>query len=165
MAHFFVKRLLGPKSHIRIGREVLRLLRDYAWPANVRELEGAMQYAVGMCRGGEEIQARHLPDKIDVRCHGRRGRGATPHKETPRREQKPEICGLGHPAGTNREGSKTLRESMSAHECLLLRREYAALKGNVSEMARRLDVSRGYLYGRLREFGLHGKGEALNADG
>ncbi|MBD3161171.1 MAG: PAS domain S-box protein [Candidatus Latescibacteria bacterium] len=51
------------KSIRRASDEVLALLRRYDFPGNVRELENAIEHAFVMCRG-EQIEVRHLPDKI-----------------------------------------------------------------------------------------------------
>ena len=46
-----------------ISNEALALLRRYAFPGNVRELENAIEHAFVMCRE-ERIQPRHLPRRI-----------------------------------------------------------------------------------------------------
>jgi len=51
-----------------IGQEPLRLLMEFAWPGNVRQLENAMEYAVAMSAADTEIAAWMLPE--DVRQPG-----------------------------------------------------------------------------------------------
>jgi two-component system response regulator AtoC len=50
------------EEEIALGREAMRLLLDYPFPGNVRELEGAMEHAVILCKGNviapEDLPAR-----------------------------------------------------------------------------------------------------------
>jgi PAS domain S-box-containing protein len=45
---------------VRISREVLNSLLDYAWPGNVRELQNAVQFAIVRCKG-KVIRPEDLP--------------------------------------------------------------------------------------------------------
>lgn len=56
LAEHFV-RLLNPD--LRLSQGALRLLRDYGWPGNIRELANVMRRAVVMCNG-DTILPNHL---------------------------------------------------------------------------------------------------------
>jgi DNA-binding NtrC family response regulator len=43
--------------------EALRLLSDYAWPGNIRELRNTLERAVILCNGGS-IEREHLPSEL-----------------------------------------------------------------------------------------------------
>ena len=43
--------------------EALRLLTDYAWPGNIRELRNTLERAVILCNGGS-IEREHLPSEL-----------------------------------------------------------------------------------------------------
>ena len=43
-----------------LSKKVLKLLLDYSYPGNVRELRNIVEYAVNVCPGGQ-IQSTHLP--------------------------------------------------------------------------------------------------------
>ncbi|MBD3219128.1 MAG: PAS domain-containing protein [candidate division Zixibacteria bacterium] len=47
----------------RMSPEAMNMLRKYAFPGNVRELENAVEHAFVMCHG-EEIKPHHLPHNI-----------------------------------------------------------------------------------------------------
>ncbi len=47
----------------RIAPEAMKLLMDYCWPGNIRELEHAIEYAFVLCQG-EEITPFMLPQEI-----------------------------------------------------------------------------------------------------
>lgn len=47
----------------RVSKDVLRLLRGYDFPGNVRELENAIEHAFVICEGNV-IETEHLPERI-----------------------------------------------------------------------------------------------------
>jgi len=53
----------GSKTITGIAPDVLTVLRKYAFPGNVRELENAIEHAIVMC-DGSEIQVEHLPGHL-----------------------------------------------------------------------------------------------------
>lgn len=62
--HFIRKVRRRTRKPVRgMAPEVLALLRQYAFPGNVRELENAIEHAFVMCNG-DEIQISHLPAGI-----------------------------------------------------------------------------------------------------
>lgn len=62
--HFIRKVRRRTRKPVRgVAPEVLALLRQYAFPGNVRELENAIEHAFVMCNG-DEIQISHLPAGI-----------------------------------------------------------------------------------------------------
>jgi PAS domain S-box-containing protein len=62
--HFIQKFKVKRKKDIReVSPEVLRLLRKYDFPGNVRELENAIEHAFVICRGNL-IEPEHLPERI-----------------------------------------------------------------------------------------------------
>ncbi len=62
--HFIQQFRTKRKKDIRgVSNEVLRLLRRYDFPGNVRELENAVEHAFVICRGNI-IEPEHLPERI-----------------------------------------------------------------------------------------------------
>jgi DNA-binding NtrC family response regulator len=47
-----------------IGQEPLRLLMEYSWPGNVRQLENVVEYAVAMSGSETEIVCSMFPDEL-----------------------------------------------------------------------------------------------------
>ncbi len=47
-----------------IGQPALRMLMDYAWPGNIRQLENAIEHAVAMSGSEREIGPHLLPEEI-----------------------------------------------------------------------------------------------------
>jgi len=54
------------RGFMRLGEVTLRLLSDYPFPGNVRELSSAMERAVTFC-DGDTVQPEHLPARIRKR--------------------------------------------------------------------------------------------------
>jgi PAS domain S-box-containing protein len=69
IAHFS-RKLNRPISSL--SPESMRLLMDYSWPGNIRELENAIEQALVLCRGSE-IEARHLPGALQANSEAREG--------------------------------------------------------------------------------------------
>ena len=59
LSAFFLGRQ-GAGRDLTLGAETLRLLREYPWPGNIRELRNALEHAVTVC-AGKVIQPHHLP--------------------------------------------------------------------------------------------------------
>ena len=68
------------KSPKRVSPDVVSLLRRYAFPGNVRELENAIEHAFVMCEG-DEIQPAHLPSAIVEATAVRQGIGCSQPSE------------------------------------------------------------------------------------
>jgi transcriptional regulator with PAS, ATPase and Fis domain len=60
--HFLDRNVVGKQKGIKsISRKALRLLLDYSWPGNIRELQNVLQRAIVM-NAGDTIQNVDLPD-------------------------------------------------------------------------------------------------------
>lgn len=59
------------REALRLAPETLRLLKRYAFPGNVRELQNAMERAVAFCED-HTIAPRHLPDRIQQQAPAQR---------------------------------------------------------------------------------------------
>lgn len=59
--HFLSKApVIRGQRPVRMSREAMNMLVDYAWPGNVRELQNAVQFAIVRCRG-KVIRPEDLP--------------------------------------------------------------------------------------------------------
>ncbi len=132
-AHFlekFKKREKKP-GLTGITSDALQVLLHYHWPGNVRELENAMERAVVLA-GGHEITMDDLPQTI-------RTMGMTR-------------------INTGQEGyidlSGTLDEVVERVEEKVIRKMFTECDGNISEVARRLNVGRATLYRKAEKFQL-----------
>ncbi len=103
-------------------------LEDHAWPGNVRELENTVARLLAIAPG----------DKLTLSLWETASRAPTAVGSSD--------PGAGHP----------LRRRIEAFERAIIAVELAAAKGNQSETARRLGISRPALVERLHKYGLIG---------
>ncbi len=115
-------------EEVRLSPDLVAMLRTGDWPGNVRELENTIARLVALSSGGE-IAASAL---------------VTPQSSG----APPDLDGVALP-----EGTLTLREQLEALERSLISRALAAARGNQSEAARRLGLSRGAFIDRLKKYG------------
>lgn len=120
------------KGDIDIGEHVYRILMNYDWPGNVRQLQNTIFRAVNMC-SGPEILPEHLPDNIinsmDMR-YNHSNLYILPTK-----------------------GEKQLKkiEAAEANYILKLLEKY---KGNKKKTAETLGISRSTLYRKLNKYNI-----------
>lgn len=116
------ERLEGPRANLT--DEALRALQERAWPGNVRELEHTLERAAIVARG-TPIAAHHLKDPVDSPAH----------------EDPFDSLHLD-------EGFHPL---VTRLERRLIERALAVAKGNRTEAASRLGISRRLLYDKLKQ--------------
>lgn len=117
------------KNITGISAEALRLMKDYHWPGNIRELRNVIERAMVLCDGGQ-IQPAHLPAELGA---------ANAH--------------LQLPATLPAEGVN-LEDLVSQMELRLIKDALARTGGNQVEAARLLSISRDQLRYRLQKYGL-----------
>ncbi len=136
LAHEFALRYAD-----RFGAEGVRLapalvdrLAAADWPGNVRQLENVVARMVALSGGGEI---------------GPESFGATASAEPAPPAPAPRVDGA---AADGPDGPHTLREQLDALERSVIARTMTAVRGNQSEAARRLGISRNTLTERLRRY-------------
>ncbi len=119
----------------RISATAMRCLERYGWPGNVRELRAEVERWAITAQGAAEVGPEHLSQPI--REAGGYGGGA-------------EDAAILAAAS----GSGTLEHAIEALERSLLERGLERTKGNRTQLARELAISRTTLLERLKRFGL-----------
>jgi len=122
---------------IPLSRAARAALGEAEWPGNVRALENALArgWAAAFSEGAAQIEARHVfPERAAVA-----GAGAG--------------AGAGAAGGADAE-RETFQEATRRFQRGLLRETLEACDWNVSEAARRLELSRSHLNELLRAHGL-----------
>ncbi|AMQ88169.1 sigma-54-dependent transcriptional regulator [Marinobacter sp. LQ44] len=121
--HFLKEACRGHnRGFIKLSDVTLRVLRDYPFPGNVRELSSAIERAVTFCEG-DTIQPEHLPERI------RKRQGASPQP-------------LAAPGSVNLSEWPTLEALQQDY----VRRVMAAVDGNKRRAAQILGINRRTLY-------------------
>jgi len=62
LAQSFAERVFSLSPAVAFAPDALRLLEQYAWPGNIRELENAVVHAAAMCDG--TIRVKDLPERV-----------------------------------------------------------------------------------------------------
>jgi DNA-binding NtrC family response regulator len=126
--HFLEKFL--PGTTIRVSQPAMRALMAYSWPGNVRQLENAIERAVALGAGRNEIDISDLPPEIQALPQT----AAMPFVDLPE-------AGLDLPA------------YLSSIERDLIRRSLERTGGNRNKAAELLRIKRTTLVEKLKRLG------------
>jgi two-component system, NtrC family, response regulator AtoC len=137
--HFIARFNERLKKQVKgIAPDAERVLTEYAWPGNIRELENVMERAVLFC-DGERLGLEHLPH--DVRDPGVAIEAG-------------ESAGLETEFASQDGLKEKVRAAMSRLERRLIVSALDQTKGNVTHAARLLKISRKGLQLKMKELGL-----------
>ncbi len=114
------------KPDVQLSSPVLDLFSQYWWPGNVRQLRNEVQRAVAMAPPGGIVGPEHLSADLT----------APPTMSVP----------TGAPAPISLRGGQTLASVVDEVERDLIRDMLARHRGNISESARSLGLTRRGLY-------------------
>jgi transcriptional regulator with GAF, ATPase, and Fis domain len=129
--HFIQKSCRNNGVPLRtISQAALRLLMDYSWPGNIRQLENAIEYAVAVSGAAGEIEPSMLPEDI----------------------RHPESAGVVGPVSIPEEGLD-FTAVMSQIERDLILSGLEKTGGNKRQAARLLNLSRTTLIDKLHRLG------------
>lgn len=124
---------LNPERAVNLAPDLLLRLRQHAWPGNLRQYANVLRTASAMLDLHEEcIGWQHLPDDIAEEL-------LDPPLPTPSPSQ---------PLGAEPE---RLMENLKELSRSAVRQALEASRGNMSEAARRLGISRQTLYRKLKD--------------
>jgi transcriptional regulator with GAF, ATPase, and Fis domain len=139
LATFFIQQSAqrSRKNLVQIDDDALALLKGYAWPGNIRQLENVIERAVVIAEG-EILTLQDMPPEL-FQANGQADEmpGAPPR---PRESVETPASNLRH------ERDRFEREQLV--------RALADANGNKAEAARALGVARSTLVSRLRKLGL-----------
>jgi transcriptional regulator with PAS, ATPase and Fis domain len=116
--------------------QVVHYLENYSWPGNVRELQNVVERMLNIS-GGNKLTMNHLPPEL-----------------IPQPAYAPPEPDIEVP--TLEEERKRIKEIQAQQETEEIISLLAACGGNVSEVARRIGVSRNTLYRKMRQYNIMG---------
>jgi len=123
-----------------LSDEAVRVLEDYHWPGNVRQLRNVIERAAALCRGPDLLVA-DLPEV--VRCHVSEGPPCPP---------VPEPESLSQDEGS---ANPTLAQTKAQAEVLRITEVLRKNGNNRLRAAAELGISRMGLYKKLHKYRLH----------
>jgi DNA-binding NtrC family response regulator len=158
LAERFVIEFAGKfhKRGLRLSAEASTVLRNHAWPGNVRQLRNTIERATLLAQG-QEIQPHDLPAEVRAVPLAPPSARAAP---VPSRPEAPTKSGSSASLRRVRPPSGVMvlqyaREdeilTMENEEKRILQRALKITKGDVSEAAKRLHIGRATLYRRMKE--------------
>lgn len=155
--HFIYKNNLAMgKAVVGVSEPVMRFFRSYHWPGNVRELEHLIEGAMNTIGPDTTLRVAHLPPHLLL--DQIRDDGPPPHLLPIQNEQPERVASTDRsiPDTTDPDtGSHDLRRQRRLQERTLIDGVLAAVGGNVSEAARRLNVSRQLIHYKMRLYQLN----------
>lgn len=117
------------KSVPHISPQAIDVLMRFDWPGNVRELENEMERALAMAGAGKTISQEFLSDKI---------------KRLP----------MELPTDDLEESSSSLKETIQHVEIRIIREALESAKGNRSQVAKALGLSRQGLLNKIAAYNI-----------
>jgi two-component system, NtrC family, response regulator HydG len=136
LAHSFVERIAkrSGKSIAGLTSDAVDLLMNHDWPGNVRELRNVIEYAFVVCHD-KLIRPEHLATRVPSRL---------------------QTCGVelaDDPAASVSRSQAGVADARLEE----LQRALEMTRGNRTEAARILGVSRVALWKRMKKYGMGGK--------
>ncbi len=131
LAHYFLQQICQRtgKGMKQWRRGAIDIFQSYSWPGNVRELRNLVERLIIM-NEGEIIKA----EEVEKILHA-----------SSQNFQKKNIPALG---------SLSLKEMMTNFEKEIIERGYQEVGGNVSKLARKLQIDRANLHRKLKFYGI-----------
>jgi arginine utilization regulatory protein len=154
--HFIFKYNLAlGKQVIGISEPVMQFFRSYHWPGNIRELEHLIEGAMNTMGQDKTLRIAHLPPHLLLdRIRDDGPPLAVFPVEPPASETAATNAAPAKPAAPSGDDSEGFRERRAGAESKMIDEALTASRGNVSEAARRLNVSRQLIHYKMRAYGL-----------
>ncbi len=156
MHHFMEKHSHALGKHpASFSKEVLDHFLAYHWPGNVRELEHVIEGALNLVGPGHTIEMDHLQSHLPT-WYRMRNQPSTPDSHFPDQTPAPdaghpskEIPGAPKPVGGRR--TKSLIKTQEERERRLIAGALQNFKGNVTQAARSMGISRQLLHYKMKK--------------
>jgi sigma-54 dependent transcriptional regulator, acetoin dehydrogenase operon transcriptional activator AcoR len=116
----------GPSVELTWDPEALKILENFSWPGNIRQLRNVLRTATALCDDGR-VTMRDLPE---------------------------EICSAIQEEAMDEESENSFNALAIAERDVLLN-ELEEMHWNVSRVAKKLSLSRNTLYRRMKLYGIN----------
>jgi DNA-binding NtrC family response regulator len=138
--HFVKKFAFKLKKHVNgIAPQVERVLREYSWPGNIRELENVIERAVLFC-DTDRLELGDLPPELELVSADAASAPSTPEST---------LDGL----------KEQVKAATAQLERELIQKALKQTHGNVTHAARLLKISRKGMQLKMKELGLRERDE------
>lgn len=131
LVYAIADKIAGPYCNVKIGEEVLSIMKKHPWPGNIRQMHNVLRTAIALLGNEEKIAVEHLPDDFLDQYN----ESVLQHEKEPDSANEDVLA-----APLSLERIEMLAMKAALHEC----------DNNYSAAARRLGVSRHTLYRKLQ---------------
>jgi DNA-binding NtrC family response regulator len=144
LIEFFVEKFnLSTSKNVKgVSRDALKILMDYPWPGNIRELQNAIEHAFVLVRGNL-IEAEDLPEEV------RKGMLANAFKETTDKKNNDLSASVYYAEIFRKNKSGRLKITREQLKGVLEMHDW-----NQSKTAEYLGISRVALWKKMKKFQL-----------
>ena len=147
-----------------VSPETLDLLRGYAWPGNIRELQSVLKQAV-LNTSGSVLLPVFLPDAVREISNTVSARAVNEITKSSEQTESPSESEIESPATTNDwdrfideqllVGTESLYDNLLARmECHLLTRVLSHTEGNQAAAAKILGITRATIRNKIKQHGI-----------
>jgi two-component system NtrC family response regulator len=176
LAEHFV-RMLNPD--MRLSPEAMRLVREYGWPGNIRELANVMRRATVMC-SGDTILPDHLSSRLLATPADSPMTSSAPLRSAPNPDpegfcehyaREDVLEGMGAEeldrmlqsvralesslvATLRKKGGTTTHRALKETEAETIGKTLEQCRWNIAETSRALGIGRNTLYRKIRQYDL-----------
>lgn len=156
------------KTGIRLSPATERILLEYHWPGNVRQLRSELEQIVAMADGGALIEPRALSEELSpevgqvenlTRPVENVGDTIEQAKSRPPSPEAARYTSPGHPASKSKweTSDATYQQLLDEWTRRVVAERLARFGGNITKTAQSLAISRSTLYALLKKYGMHGQ--------
>ena len=143
-----ILRAESPRGFLDIDADVMRLIRGYHWPGNVRQLANVLRTAALMAAGGARITREHLSDDfLEDAQQALQAKGGAAAVDGATVAPAPPSLATAAAGGLSAAHANATLEEL---ELATIRQAVDAAGGNISEASKRLGISRNTIYRKLR---------------
>jgi DNA-binding NtrC family response regulator len=136
--HFAARIHAASDSDLRFSPEAIRLLENYSWPGNIRELENAVVRAAALC--DHTIRAEDLPERVRKGYENNESTSETNSIPTRNNEEWPPLAEiesryiarvLAHTDGNKQAAARLLNVDRKTLQRMIIRHNLSRAAGNV----------------------------------
>lgn len=146
----------------QISNRVIEFFNNYSWPGNIRELEHVIEGAMNMVGREDTLRTTHLSPHFSSVPEFKKPAAAMPETGTPlfpdkkRPQQRSDKTSITFPAG-RRDSLEKLSEVQAESEKIIIFQALKTCKGNVTQAAKRIGISRQLLNYKIKKYSLERK--------
>jgi transcriptional regulator of acetoin/glycerol metabolism len=139
----------SPEHPLRLSEDLMAEFAAYSWPGNLRQLHNVLRTACVMAGTDQQITRVHLPIDFVEDIASAKARATEPAHPASAAPATSTMSSEAPPPGADSVAA-SLGEVLHELKLNTIRQTLAACNGNVSEAAKKLNISRNTIYRKLK---------------